>query len=154
MLWKTSAICWAALIFNLSTSTYGPSFSASLLGRMLAHLHMTLSPCSLQTVHQLIRKLAHVGEYAVFSTLIYGSSARPQPFAWRPRRAMGCFLIAAFYSLTDEFHQSFVPGRTAALGDCGIDSLGGTLGMLNYYLVGLMTHYKTLRKPVGGFARL
>jgi VanZ family protein len=33
-------------------------------------------------------------------------------------------LISTLYATTDEIHQFFVPGRTAALGDVLIDSLG------------------------------
>ena len=53
---------------------------------------------------------------------------------WRQRRLLACFLILVAYSLTDEYHQSFVPGRSASLTDCGIDSLGGAVGMLVYYV--------------------
>jgi VanZ family protein len=53
---------------------------------------------------------------------------------WRPRRVLGCFLIAFAYSLTDEYHQSFVPGRHPSLTDCGIDSIGAAMGILVYYV--------------------
>ena len=138
ILWKTAAVVWAALIFHLSSRSYGPSFSSGLLGEILNYLHITLSPLDLERFNHLLRKLAHAGEYAVFAMLMYGSSAEPRPFAWRPCRALWCVLITAAYSLTDEFHQSFVPGRTPALADCGIDSLGSALGMLSYYLDNLV----------------
>ncbi len=44
------------------------------------------------------------------------------------------FAIAAGYSLTDELHQWFVPGRGASLLDCGIDTSGAGIGMLVIYL--------------------
>jgi len=133
------AIVWAALIFHLSTSGYGPEFSTGLVRATLNHLHLALSPYNLWTLQHLSRKLAHVVEYAVFAMLVYGSSSEPRPFAWRPRRALGCILMAAAYSLTDEFHQSFVPGRTATLADCGIDCLGSAAGMFVYYLDNLVS---------------
>jgi VanZ family protein len=34
------------------------------------------------------------------------------------------------YSLTDEFHQLFVPGRHASLFDCLIDTMGALMGLL------------------------
>jgi VanZ family protein len=106
---------------------------------ILDSLHVTISHGSFATIHYLLRKLAHPAEYAIFAMLMYGSSSEPHPYAWRPRRALWCFLIAAAYSLTDEFHQRFVPGRTPALADCGIDSLGGALGMFVYYLDNLVS---------------
>jgi|SRR5688572_6822734 len=39
------------------------------------------------------------------------------------------FLIAVLYSATDEWHQSFVPGRHPTLTDIGIDALGAILGL-------------------------
>ncbi|MGO8791729.1 MAG: VanZ family protein [Terriglobia bacterium] len=139
VLWKIAAVVWAGLIFHLSTSTYGPAFSMGLVRGILDYFHVMVSPVSLETIHHLLRKLAHPVEYAIFAMLIYGSSSESQPFAWRPRRALWCFLIAAAYSLTDEFHQRFVPGRTPALADCGIDSLGGAIGMFVYYLDSLVS---------------
>jgi hypothetical protein len=53
---------------------------------------------------------------------------------WRLRRVLGCFLIAVVYSLMDEYHQSFVPGRNASLTDCGIDAIGGAMGIMAYYV--------------------
>lgn len=50
--------------------------------------------------------------------------------SWRLRLATASVLLAGMYSLTDEYHQSLVPGRTPSLVDCGIDTLGATLGML------------------------
>jgi len=127
-------VAWACLIFNFSTSTYGPSFSIGFVHLILEYLRITVSPGGFTALHHLIRKLAHPAEYAIFAMLLYGSSSAYEPFAWRPRRALWCFLFAAAYSLTDEFHQRFVPGRTPALADCGIDSLGSALGMLIFYL--------------------
>jgi VanZ family protein len=35
--------------------------------------------------------------------------------------------------LTDEYHQSFVPGRTASLVDSGIDTAGALLALVLLY---------------------
>ena len=40
---------------------------------------------------------------------------------------MAAFFVAAVYSLTDEWHQTFVPSRTASLFDCGFDSVGAAI---------------------------
>jgi len=40
------------------------------------------------------------------------------------------FTLAGLYAVSDEFHQSFVPSRTSALGDVGFDFLGGVIGLL------------------------
>lgn len=41
---------------------------------------------------------------------------------------MLAFLLATLYGITDEFHQVFIPGRDATIGDVIADSLGSFLG--------------------------
>ena len=43
-------------------------------------------------------------------------------------------LLTFGYGLSDEFHQSFVPGRESTLGDALADTIGGTLGCWFYFL--------------------
>ena len=69
-------------------------------------------------------KLMHAGAYAVLAALS----------AWaltggRPRSATGPVLLAAWmistaYGATDEWHQSFVPGRDCSAADLLADALG------------------------------
>ena len=44
--------------------------------------------------------------------------------------------MAALFSATDEFHQSFVPGRYPAVTDVLIDSLGAAVALFFAYLYG------------------
>ncbi len=131
--WKVATVVWAFVIFYMSTGTFGPGFTAPLLAGALSLVHLTVSPTGFEVLHLCVRKAAHLAEYAIFALLLCKSSEEP-PFPWRPRRLLGCFLIIAAYSLTDEYHQSFVPGRTASLRDCGFDSIGGAMGILVYYI--------------------
>ncbi len=39
-------------------------------------------------------------------------------------------LLTVLYGVTDEFHQAFVPGRYATIGDVMADSIGALLGCL------------------------
>lgn len=73
--------------------------------------------------------LAHVVEFAVLGTLVhrllssYGLKSSP--------RLWGAVLALTIgYALTDEFHQSFVPGRDPSWVDVGLDSLGAAIGLL------------------------
>jgi len=134
LIWKLTSVAWAGLIFYLSTGGFGSSFSECLLAQVLALLHVTVAPATFEVLHTLMRKSAHLTEYAILAMLLYGSQRDDHPFEWRPRRALACVAIAAAYSLTDEGHQIFVPGRSASLVDCGIDTTGATLGVLVYYL--------------------
>ena len=45
------------------------------------------------------------------------------------RRLWWTFGLAVLYALTDEYHQTFVPGRNGSLWDVGIDALGAGLAL-------------------------
>jgi len=71
----------------------------------------------------------HIVEYAVLAFLAYrlvlSYKVSATPLSW------ACVLLAvAAYGVTDEFHQSFVPGRDASLLDTGFDALGGFFGLI------------------------
>ncbi len=72
-----------------------------------------------------IKKGAHLLGYALLSAAYLralGGSGPPQPrLAW---------LMSVIYAGTDEFHQSFVAGRSASLWDVGIDAFGALLGLV------------------------
>lgn len=51
------------------------------------------------------------------------------------------FVLASLYGVSDEFHQTFVPGRTASLGDIVADVVGAALGTGIAYAV-----YRRLRR--------
>jgi len=145
VVWKATAVAWAGLIFYLSTGTFGGSLSASLLNQILRILHVSVAPATFATLHHLFRKSAHLTEYAIFAMLMYGSRRDERPFEWRPRRALVCLAIAAGYSLTDEFHQIFVAGRGPSIVDCGIDTVGAGLGLLLFYVRGLLVGSESLK---------
>lgn len=51
-------------------------------------------------------------------------------------------LAVLIYAVSDEFHQSFVPGRNASPIDVGIDTVGAILGVI------ALRYIHTLRKIV------
>lgn len=133
IVWRLITLAWAAEIFGMSTGTFGPDLSRSLLAGMLGLLHLAVSADALELLNTISRKLAHLTEYAVFSFLLYRSLGGQARIRWRPHAALWSIVAAAAYSLTDEFHQAFVPGRTASLIDCGIDATGAAFAMLLVY---------------------
>jgi VanZ family protein len=132
LVWVVTA-AWAGAISVLSTAAYSGSVTGWLLAQLLLSLHIHLTPQTFATIHFLIRKLAHGSEYAIFGLLLYHSFEPRHPEGWNVHSAFGALVIAGLFSLTDEYHQSFVPGRTASLVDCGIDTVGALLGMLLLY---------------------
>ncbi|PWB39132.1 MAG: hypothetical protein C3F02_00745 [Parcubacteria group bacterium] len=100
------AIIWAVLIFYLSSI---PDLKSSL-----------------PSLYDLIsRKLAHISEYAVLSYLIArGLNSR------KNEAVAGAVVLAIAYSLSDEQHQVYVPGRKGSPIDIFIDAIGVYLGMV------------------------
>jgi VanZ family protein len=66
----------------------------------------------------------HFGSYALLATLLVRALASGRLRNINARVAIGAVLLATFYGMTDEFHQMYVPGRTAALDDLAADALG------------------------------
>ena len=67
-----------------------------------------------------LRKLAHLTEYAVLGALLVRALARPEL----------AILAGGLYSASDEFHQHFVRGRHGVWYDVVIDTVGVTIGVV------------------------
>jgi Predicted integral membrane protein len=67
-----------------------------------------------------LRKGAHITEYAILGALLYRALGR---------EALALAIGIAF-AATDELHQHFVRGRHASPIDVGIDAVGVALGIL------------------------
>lgn len=76
-----------------------------------------------------VGRVCHVGEYAGLAALLYRAL---QPGRLPSAAAVGALLLSLAYGLTDEFHQSFVPGREFSLLDLGWDGLGAVIGLVGY----------------------
>jgi VanZ family protein len=60
---------------------------------------------------------------------------------WELRHGAFTLVFIFVYALSDEFHQTFVPSRTASFVDVMIDVLGGICGIfwLYWYSRGILT---------------
>ena len=94
-------VVWAGVIFAFSSV---PSLSTDL-----------------GTWDTILRKLAHLAEYAILGALLDRALRRPQLAV--------AIVFAALYAVTDEEHQVFVEGRHGAPLDVGIDILGALVGV-------------------------
>jgi VanZ family protein len=117
------AILWAIVISLASTDSFSSSHTSTVFLPLLHWLFPSASPEALERMHFLIRKSAHFAEYFVFSIILL-RSVRGEERGWRLRWAIWALAIAAGYSALDEFHQSFVPSRTASPWDSLLDTAG------------------------------
>lgn len=129
------ALVWAAVIWSFSTGVFTSENTASIIIPILRWLFPHATPHTLHLIHHLIRKSGHFIEYFVFSLLLLRSirSGRPGThLTW----ALATIALVACWAAIDEFHQSFVPGRTAAVADVLLDTCGGIAAQI---AVGLVT---------------
>jgi hypothetical protein len=82
-------------------------------------------------------KLGHMAIFGILALLLWRSLARTttlrRPWAW-------ALALAVIYAMTDEFHQSFVPGRDPSIRDVGIDAAGALIAVAIVGLAGARWH--------------
>jgi VanZ family protein len=99
-------VVWAAVIFAFSSI---PSLSTGL-----------------GTWDTILRKAAHMAEYAILGALLLRALGRELP----------ALFFGLAYAVTDEIHQHFVEGRHASPIDVAIDGVGVAIGIFLVRLVG------------------
>ena len=87
----------------------------------------------IKNVEQIIRKLAHLSEYAIGAVLVYLLLRTYKINSKMQFVGAGTFTL--LYAITDEIHQCFVPGRAGMLIDVWIDFIGIMLGLCGMLLM-------------------
>jgi VanZ family protein len=118
------ALVWAVAISGFSTGAFTSYNTSHYIIPILRFFLPHAAPETLDFLHHIIRKCAHLTEYFILSMLIL-RGIRAGEKGMHLRWALVTILIIAGYAALDEYHQSFVPGRTAAVGDVLIDTSGG-----------------------------
>lgn len=135
---------------NAAVSTWqSVTFTERIVHSVNYRLGMNWSP-ALQALYVeqaegYVRKLAHFSEYAMLGLCL----ALPL-YAYRirgHRLPLTAQLLCSLYAISDEFHQSFIPGRTPQLRDVLIDSAGALLGILIGWIIA-HTAARTILHPL------
>jgi len=131
-------LLWMLVIFGGSADPKSIAHTSRILGPILRWFNPNVSQETIDAARWVVRKGAHLTEYAILAWLAWRVLQRPtrgetRPWSWRVAGA--ALLIAACYAATDEFHQSFVKDRTASPGDVAIDTFGAVLGLLLVWIV-------------------
>ena len=129
--WFHLFLTLAVMVVIFVQSALPASLSAEESGLLVAVLSR-LFPANPELISFWVRKTAHFLEYLVLGGSItltlndYMKRGIAIPFlAWA---------AGAVYAVSDEVHQSFVPGRSCELRDMLIDACGVAVGVLLVYL--------------------
>ena len=71
-------------------------------------------------------------EYSLLGILVSRAVGQTSPKASVPLVFAITLYFVFFYAITDEFHQSFVPGRSADIHDMMADAVGSAIGAILY----------------------
>ena len=111
--WRVALFAWMGAIFV---------FSSSLLSSENTAVYLPGDPTFVHAINFVIRKFAHIAEYAILVYLWFRS-------LWtKPGRFIPCvrwsMLLSILYAMADEWHQTFVPSREGNWGDVVWDAAG------------------------------
>lgn len=122
-------IIWMIFIFIMSNTNGNDSSSQS---NFFANIILQFINIDKETLTFLIRKLAHMSEYAILALFTYYALIK---IAFNKRIIFQItFLISFLYACSDEFHQLFISGRSGQFTDIIIDSTGCLIMLLFLYL--------------------
>ena len=103
-------VLWMGVIFILSAQPSLPHAPDTLLDLIL-------------------KKATHMIEYGILAFLLWRALARRRNTFSHSALAIA-FLISVLYAASDEYHQTFVPGRHGTLVDVGVDTVGVLVALL------------------------
>lgn len=141
ILW-TAVVAWMALIFSFSMETAAESSETS--GGLIRYFmeryldgFTELTPdeqfMKIESVSKFVRKSAH---FAVFAVLGFLTFAALRSCDLSGKRAfLPAVLIGALYAVSDEIHQTFVPGRAGMVRDVILDTCGVVTGAAAMWLI-------------------
>ena len=133
-------ILWMGIVFYFShqPSIKSAKLSGGITNRVLSFYNgwENKTPKQKKDAEKVIRKIAHFSIYTLGGILIllhmnlYKISTK--------KKILLSFLIGAFYAITDEIHQLFIPGRSGEIRDVCIDSLGIITGIIIMILINVI----------------
>lgn len=132
-------LIWMAIIFSASGDTMSFQHSSRILAPLIRWFFPQISEKVLFDIIYVVRKCAHLTEYAILALLVWRARRKPvrqDRRPWSGADARFAVIVVALYAATDEFHQLFVPHREGKIGDVIIDTTGGVAGILVLWAAG------------------
>jgi VanZ family protein len=119
-------LLWLCLLAAFSTDTFSAEHTGSILLRIVHVLYPRITFDQFAMLHFFVRKMAHFTFYGMLSVWAYYSwkTTLPSSKNWTFRWCALALAVTLVGGSLDEFHQSFVPSRTASPRDVMLDVLG------------------------------
>jgi VanZ family protein len=124
-------LIWFGVIFVGSTSVMSAEHTSRYIVPFLLWLKPGMSPKAIWTVHVVVRKFAHITEYAILGLLMWRALRSVPSLHTKTLLIFGVALLGcALFAASDEFHQTFVKSRTPSVHDVLLDVGGAFIGLL------------------------
>jgi VanZ family protein len=124
-------IIWMAIIFFASTGEFSASNTTLVIKPLLRWLFPNITDEGIAVFHFLLRKCGHFSEYAILGLLATHAFIASSHARLRRHWFIAALILVCIYALADEYHQSFVPTRTASIYDSLIDMFGGVTALVS-----------------------
>ena len=118
-------LAWMVLIFCFShqPAEQSAELSNGLVSKLIEIFHLPFTD-------HFVRKSAHYSEYALLGIL----TANAMRLYLSKNSSWAALAVCSFYSVTDEFHQLFIPGRSCQFSDMLLDTAGSAVGIFLCWL--------------------
>lgn len=133
-------IVWMSLIFILSSSNSNESNEQS--GRIVTFISQIFNISNIEMLNYVIRKIAHITEFFVLGILVMNL------IHCYNKKTYIAIILCIIYAISDEFHQSLVPGRSPQIYDVLIDTVGSSLGISIYKLLTKIANINKVKKKI------
>jgi VanZ family protein len=118
-------LVWLVFISIASSNGFSAGNTSRIIEPILFWLFPHITHERVETIHFVTRKLAHFSEYALLGILAARAFITSPGNRLRRHWFVASLVLIILYALLDEYHQSFVPSRTASIYDSFIDMSGG-----------------------------
>jgi len=124
-------LIWLCVIFVGSTDVLSAEHTSRFIVPILLWLKPGMRPQTILSILIIMRKCAHVTEYAILALLLWRALRSAPALRTKMSIVFGAVLLACVvFAVSDEFHQSFVKSRTPTVRDVLLDGAGALFGLL------------------------
>ncbi|MDQ0974616.1 VanZ family protein [Neobacillus niacini] len=142
--WAIAAIIWMTAIFFFTQLPYFTGEKTSeVIQKVVVAEQKTINKTpstdhtDINKLNLIVRKATHIVVFGILAILLY-KALETNRFAY-----ILSWTLTVLYAITDEWHQSFMPGRVAAYQDVLFDSVGALVAL--FILVLIRNNYKLVK---------